>query len=602
MKYFTCLFYLVVVVLTFGCKKKLLEIKNFQQDSIAMNFKYDSVYFSDQSQLKNLHQLYIKSNDSLLQGLNHQLYSDYLARNSNFDSAYYYLSLADNYFKSDTLKLFYNSFKKTYLTNRISLFSHSITELKKAEKMNTNDENLKKLYIEVFSLPVLKEYDSLAYKNAINNFLKENKKRDSIMIKSSFLENYKANQVYSFLSTKKEYKIIEQLTSKRISELLNEHRTNEDLFFSNLYYIIQAKIQLGSKGIDNYFNFYEKYKSQALTKETETLLYILKSTYFEKSKQGDSAVFYMEKALSISNQTGNLLNERLVLKQLLQSPKEKGYIEQFIKINDSLSYFKGYMDDFIFSTNSSLFELQHEQETIQKLNLKILFLSFVIFFSLILSFLLFRNSQINKLAKKHKSYLDKKAKMYNYLIEIKDRLDATILRENENIKHLISSNGISKIDAILEDLESENTNLEDLQKKIQDLEDESRNISHVIASENYKTVNLAILLNDLKIQYRSFFKIETFIDPSISLKDLNFKEILRTLLFTQTFLDKLRYKKGITCFISVYKKKHLSIYKIWINRTCNLTDEEIQFLQDRNIEYDFFIENESTHLLIHIKK
>lgn len=597
------LYFLVLLsILTSGCEKKDLKSGTFVSDSIEMQIKYRDTYSDSPSKLRYLHNAYSTVSDSLLQGINHQLYSEYLARNTNFDSAYYYLSLADTYFKHDTLRLFKNSFKKIYITNRIGLPSHSASELNKAEKFDIHDTELKKLYLSVFSLPVLKKYDSIKYKKSINSFLRKNPKRDSLLMKDAFLENYKANQVYFFLLSRKQYDFIIETASKRLNELIDQKRTHEDVFFTHLFYIIKAKIQSEQKDVIPYFDLFETYKNQALTKETETLLYILRASYFEGQKQQDSVIANTERALNISRYTGNYLNEREILKKLLFTEKGSLYAKEFINIHDSLSFFKGYMDDFIFSTNTSVFKLEHEQESIQKLNMKLLFLSFTFFFSLILCFLIFRNRQSKKLAVKYRDYLDKKAEMYNYLIEIKDKLDSGILKENEDIKNLIYTNALSKIDELLQDIASGKTNSQELQQKIISLENESRSISHFIASDDYKPVDLEILLEDLKLQYAPYIKIEVYVDHSIVLNDLNLKELLRILLLVQTFLNKLKYKNDITCFISVYKNAGSSIFKMWINRSFHPSEEEIQFLQDRNIRYDFVNEEDSSQLLVYINK
>lgn len=594
--------FLFFTILISGCEKKDMKSETFVSDSIEMYTKYRNTYFEAPSRLKYLHHAYSTTSDSLLQGINHQLYSEYLTRNTNFDSAYYYLSLADTHFKLDTLRLFKNSFRKIYITNRMGLPSHSIAELNKAEKFSLRNAALKKLYLDAFSLPVLKKYDSVRYRKAIDSFLSKNIKRDSLINKDVFLENYKANQIYSFLLSRKKYDTIIQMASKRLNELILQEKTGDDVFFTNLFYILKAKIQSDPKGVAPYFDLFETYKHQALTKETETLLYILRASYFEGQQQQDSAIVNTERALNISRETGNFLNEREILKKLLFTEKGNLYAKEFIKIHDSLSFFKGYMDDFIFSTNTSVFRLEHEQESIQKLNMKLLFMSFTFFFSLLLCFLIFRNRQSKKLAVKYRDYLDKKAEMYNYLIEIKDKLDSGILRENEDIKTLIDTNALSKIDELLQDIESGKTDSEELQQKIMRLENESRSISHFIASDDYKPVDLEILLDDLKSQYAPLIKIEVYVDHSIVLNDLNLKELLRILLLVQTFLNKLKYKNNITCFISVYKNTESNIFKMWINRPFYPSEEEVQFLKDRNIRYDFFNEEESTQLLLYVNK
>jgi len=593
---------LFLTILISGCQRKELESVTFAADSTEMYAKYKKVYAEAPSKLRYLHHAYSTTSDSLLQGLNHQLYSEYLTRNTNFDSAYYYLSLADSHFKHDTLRLFKNSFKKIYITNRMGLPSHSVVELNKAEKLGIRNTSLKNLYLDVFSLPVLKKYDSVRYRKSIDSFLSKNAKRDSLIMKETFLENYKTNQVYFFLLSRQKYDTIIETASKRLNELIRQEKTHEDVFFTNLFYILKAKIQSGSNGVMPYFDLFETYKDQALTKETETLLYILKASYFEKLKQQDSVISNTERALNISRQTGNFLNEREILKKLLFTDKGSLYVKEFININDSLSFFKGYMDDFIFSTNTSVFKLENEQQSIQKLNMNLLFMSFAFFFSLLLCFLIFRNRQSKKLAVKYRDYLDKKAEMYNYLIEIKDKLDSGILRENEDIKSLIYTNALSKIDELLLDIESGKTDSEELQQKIISLENESRTISHFIASGDYKPVDLEILLDDLKSQYAPFIKIEVYVDHTIVLNDLNLKELLRILLLVQTFLNKLKYKNNITCFISVYKNAESNILKMWINRPFYPSEEEVQFLQDRNIRYDFLNEEESTQLLLYINR
>ncbi len=592
----------LILLSALGCTKdKKLQNTHFKEDSIAMRKEYDSMYFLNSSNLKSVYKHYETSKDSIIIGLNNQLYSDYLVRNTKYDSAYYYLKLADGFFKNDTTKLFLNSFKKIYLTNRIGLLTQSEIEFEKNIKLNIKDQKLKKLYQLIFSLPIQEEKDSALYKKSINTVLNFDQNTHNKLKKYRFLENYATNQTNKYLQENKEFTKILERSSKRLKELQQENKTKEDRFFTNLYYVIVAKTYLNDNTIQDDFKLFEKHIKDVFTKETEALFYVQKARYFETKKNTDSANVYYLKALDISKKTGNFIYERDILKSLLISQKKesKENMASFIKINDSLLTYKSYIDDFIFSTNSKFFELKSEQKAIKKNNFIALFLVFVVFFSIILYFFIIRNKQKNKLAKKHQEYLDEKAKMYRYLIDIKERMDINILKENTNIKTLIYTNTIAKIDVILDQFSQSEIDIEQLQQNIKEVEDESRKISHIISSSEYKAVDIEYFLNDIKKQYIAYLNIEVFIDASIVLNDLGFKSLLRILLFSHKLLNKIKYKENINCFISIYKKDQLNYYKIYLNKEIELGYDLVTFLKDRSLNYSIEKQTE-TGIIIEI--
>lgn len=599
-------FKIILVVFTctllFNCEKqKQYNTANYKIDSITMRKKYNENYTNNLNGLNKIHSLYMQENDSVLLGINHQLYSNYLSKNNKFDSAYYYLTLANNFFKGNERKQFFNSIRKIALTNRIGLLTHSKAEIKIISNSTIQNKNLQQLYITVFSLPITRQEDSLKYLSEINYFINAKGNLKKSIERGLVLENYLTGEINKYLIRKQDYDKIIVRSNKRINELLKEKKTNEDVFFTHLFYNIYAKTIKKDTSIYTDFAYYEKNLNNASTKETQVLYYYLKAKYYEKNSIKDSVIVNFSKALQISKETDNFMYEHDILEQLIltNSSNLKAYMNDFIRINDSLLSYKNYIDDFIFTTNSNSLTLKSEQQSILKRNLNITAFTFLLFFSIVLCYFFYRNIKVRRLARERRIYLAEKAKMYKYLIEIKEQMDATILKENNHTKQLIYNNTIAKIDDLLINFNNTNPNFDLLQSKIKDIEDEARNISHIISSTNYTIVDLGYIINDIKKQYAGFIKIETFIDNTITLNDLEFKTLLRIMLFTYKFIDKIKYKEGLTCFISIYRTKKKRIYKIWINKQITLNDELFTFLDDRSIKFEIKKEKQESTFLIY---
>lgn len=596
------LFLLVICLFTACNNKKVYKNANYKIDSITMRKNYNSEYEADPYNLKKVHSLYMKETDSILLGINHQMYSNYLAKNNKFDSAYYYLTLANDFFKNNDRKKFFNSVRKVSLTNRIDLLAHSKIEMEKLKEIPLKNEKAKQLYIDVFSLPILKRSDSVQYEEKINYLLNVEGDLKDVIRRGSLVENYLTGEINKYLIKKTDYGKIISRSNKRINELLQEKRTSEDLFFTNLFYNIYAKIEKKDSSISNDFAHYKANLATAPTKESEVLYYYLKAKQFQTTSLKDSVLYNYSKALQVSKQTDNFIYEHQLLQLLLATDNfnTNKYTNDYIKINDSLLTYKNYVNDFIFATNSNFLKLKSEQQSIQKQNLSITAFTFILLFSVVLYYFIYRNIKNRQLARKRREYLNEKTQMYKYLIEIKEQMDASILNENNRTKQLISTNSLSKIDDLLVDFDRLEIDLDQLQEKIKEVEDAARAISHTISETNYTIVDIDYIINDIKKQYANFIKIETFIDNTIILSDLEFKTLLRIMLFTYKLIDKIKYKEELTCFLSIYKSKNKNTYKIWINKSINLNEDQLTFLNDRSINFELNKDNQETTVLIYI--
>ena len=72
------------------------------------------------------------------------------------------------------------------------------------------------------------------------------------------------------------------------------------------------------------------------------------------------------------------------------------------------------------------------------------------------------------------------------------------------------------------------------------------------------------------------------------------------MLFTHKFIDKVKFKENVICFISIYKHDYDTIYKIWVNKSIDLSNEQLNFFNDRLIRFQELKGNEETTLLIHL--
>ena len=246
---------------------------NFFKDSLILKKKYEIAYDISLRNVRRTHTETNKINDSLLKALNHELFSSYLSRGAKYDSAYYYLFNAGTFLKNDKERLFYNSMQKIYLLNRIGLLKQSKIEMDRVKTRDSNFNSKKNLFVTIFSLPNLKERDSIKFKLEVLKLQNLSKSESEIIKSTPILEDYKDNLLYTFYLSQKDYKVIEKQSQKKIHQLLNFKRTTEDLFFTNLYFCIIAKDHLQSPDINFYFSLYNHHKANGLTRETEILLY-----------------------------------------------------------------------------------------------------------------------------------------------------------------------------------------------------------------------------------------------------------------------------------------------------------------------------------------
>ena len=262
--------------------------------------------------------------------------------------------------------------------------------------------------------------------------------------------------------------------------------------------------------------------------------------------------------------------------------------------------------DFIFFKKANFNEiainsvvLNLESKNIEFMNAQIIAFVFLTFISILIYYFIYRDIQLKQLAKKRNFFLELETNLYQYLIVLKDQMDNSILQENKNIKNLINQNTLDKVNLLIKDF-NETIDYNQLQLNIKEIEDSSRKISHVISKTNYNVVDLFYILNDIKKRYSKFISIEFFIDSQIHVNKIDYKTLFRIMFFTQNFIDTVKYKESVICFISVYNTLDHIVYKIWINKPLKLDDNQVDFLFDRDIKYE--IENmlTETNLLIFI--
>lgn len=572
----------------------------FLNDSLVLKKKYELAYDLSLSKVRLTHTETDKINDSLLKALNHELFSSYLLRSAKYDSAYFYLYKAGIFLKNDKERLFYNSMQKIYLLNRIGLLKQSEIEIDRVKKRESSFNSKKNLFVTIFSLPNLKERDSIKFKLELLKLQNLSNSESEIIKSTPILENYKDNLLYAFYESQKDYISIEKQSQIKIHQLLNYERTKEDLFFTNLFFCIKAKDHLQSSDINFYFSLYDHHKASGLTRETEILLYNLKANYYQKRKMVDSTNYYLNKGLEIANATKNNVFRRNLLKKLMltSTSENKFYARNFINTNDSLISYKSSIDDYIFTLNSGSMDLLLQQNKLKNIIRHSLFFSSLIISLIIIYFLVVRNNQTASLIRRKNVYLDIKSKMYNYLLEIKEKIDLNNLKQSERIQEIIYNDAIKEIEVVIKMLEVKNVNLDLIETKLIEIEKKVREISYQISSDKNKSLDLSILLDDLKQKFCVYFKIECFHEKDITINEIGFTKMLRAILFSHLLFNKLIYKENITVFVSVYKQNNDVLFKIWINNPVVLNIDLITFLEDRFVKFKTAVDQESLTVYI----
>ena len=594
----------LLVFFILSCDKKTKYESDTKYDSLTLIKKYEDNYYKNIDKVSEIHNELNKIEDSSLIGLNHQFYSDYLLRNNKLDSAYYYLKLADKSFKFDTEKLFFNSLKKIYLTNRAKLFLHSEIEIEKTKKNIAIVNKSKKLYLDIFEIPVLEQKDSLLYNQALKKFNNLSKQDSLIVNNNNFIENYLDAQRYKYLIKHKKFSNLRDKTSKKIDFLINNNRLKEDLFFTNLYYCIVANQKLNDDIIHYYFWLYEQNTYNALTSETEILLHNLKYEYFLNLGNIDSANYYLLKNYNLSKESNNTHFITASLKRLAISPNidNKYYMKEYIIYNDSVFNYSNKLDDYIFYLNSNNDNLLNEKNNIQRKIKNNILISIIILTIITISLIGLRNKFLSKLIANQNYYLKSKSKIFSYLLHIKNKLDLSNENEKNKIKNLIQNNAIYKIDYIINNIQNKNFESNVITNELLELEQDIREISHTIAKDKNKTIDIVVILEDLKEKFCDFFKIEYFVENNITINETGFKEFLRTVLFTGIYFEKIMYKNNLTCFVSVYRSKELKkiIYKVWINMPLKIDKNIFIFLDDRKLPYKTYEDEDGQTIEIYL--
>lgn len=261
------------------------------------------------------------------------------------------------------------------------------------------------------------------------------------------------------------------------------------------------------------------------------------------------------------------------------------------------SFFLKKLNFNIIATNSVVLNI--ENKNIEFITAQIIAFVFLTFISILIYYFIYRDIKLKQLAKKRNFFLELETNLYQYLIVLKDQMDNSILQENKKIKNLIKQNTLDKVDLLIKDF-NETIDYNQLQLKIKEIEDSSRKISHVISETNYNVVDLFYILNDIKKRYSKFINIEFFIDGQIQANKIDYKILFRIMFFTQNYIDTVKYKESVICFISVYNTLDHIVYKIWINKNIQLDDNQIDFLLDRYIKYEIENMRAETNLLIFI--
>lgn len=577
---------IALVVLIIGCNQKQSANGTIlmYKDSTELSKAYEKNNDLSNQALSNFHKQNEKLTDSTMIGLSHHFYSEFMVRKNKFDSAYYYLNLSDKYFKNQSFRLFQNSIKKIYLLNKAGLLMQSKLELNKLSRFKNITFIDYHKYADVFSIPVLKQDSIALYEHKIDSLITY---YTPLPKQNQFLDNYRDNMIYKHLIEKKNFDLIEQFTTQKLAQLEKEERMVSDLYFTNLFFIIKAKDALNKADIHKYLKQFDSLKSKGLTREKDIQYYTLKAEYFKKRNLIDSAIVNFEKGLQQAVKSDNLLYKNYMLKDLLllKDDKQKTYLKSFIKTNDSLINYNKYLDDFIFATNSENAELKLKQKKLNENYSNYGFVVFIIISIAILYFLVIRSKKINAIAKKEQFYYNNKAKMFNYLLDIKNKVDVKIINKNEEIKNLIINDAIHKIETIEKLIEQEKINLDVLQKEILELENKTREISHTIAESTNEILDLELLFLSLKQQFERYFKIETFVSQDINIKTSTNNELLKVIVFIQILLNQIKFKENLTCFISVFKTDETYFLRVWLNTEYNLRSENIVFLKDRKINY-----------------
>lgn len=596
----------IIVINIFGlllsCKDKKEPIPTDRtSDSIILVKKYDSVKQLEIKNIRSIHDSYAHEKDSVLLGINHQLYSKYLSKFNVHDSAYYYLSLAENLFKNKKHHLFINTIYKIKVTNDLNLFEHSKIELDKIDNSNSNTKT-EKLYIDVFSLPYLKYADSATYNNTMNYILNNEKEFTASFDKNPLLELQLSTEIYRYLNQKSYFNTVINKSAARLNDLKPDELATHEIYYNHLFYNLLSKVTLNQKNLSKNFKTLKNKALQSSNRELAIKYHLLYARYFQNSNTQDSAYINFSEALKISQESNDLIAQSKILKMLIliTGADRKTYANELVEVNDTLDKHINYINDFIFATNANINELKNEHNSIKKQNLSIMALTIILLFTIVLYYTIKQNFKNKKYVRKHRKYLDEKTQMFNYLLDIKEQIDISILTENNRTKELIRLKTIDKIDELLLlfDKLPLNTNL--MQEEIKNIENASREISHVISATNYKSVDIVNIIANLKAKYESYIKFENFIDTDIIFNNVEFKTLLRITIFSDKFINKIKYKENVTCFVSIYKIDKKSMFKIWINKSINLDEDQIAFLNDRSIYYELINDSGETTLQIHI--
>ena len=99
--------------------------------------------------------------------------------------------------------------------------------MEKIKDIPLENEKVKQLYINIFSLPILKESDSVQYEKEINYLMNSDNEPENIIRRGTLIENYLTGEINKYLIQKLNYAKIISRSNKRINELLKENVSDE---------------------------------------------------------------------------------------------------------------------------------------------------------------------------------------------------------------------------------------------------------------------------------------------------------------------------------------------------------------------------------------
>ena len=425
----------------------------------------------------------------------------------------------------------------------------------------------------------LKLYDkSLEYNDLAKNYTKN-------MVDGYYFKISTISNIASTYREKGDYKT----AIKKYEEILeNKNLITYDSasYASAISNIAHTKFLTGNRSkVEVEFPFREAIKiSKAIqnnTIELHTYLYLGK--YFKAVNKIDSASKYLSKSYTISKATSknDILLESLVLKASFNKDSSNLFINEYVKLNDSLINAERSIRNKFARIDYETDVIKQEKEAISKQNIWLVIITIGLLFSMLLLYIIKTQREKNKELQLVQQQQKANEEIYNLMLSQQDKMDEARSLEKKRISQEIHDGILGRLFGTRLSLDSLNmvnteeaiSSRETYIKDLMEIEKDIRKVSHDLNTDFISNTSFTDLINSLVEKQCSAYELDykTKLDQEIKWDNLTNKTKIHIYRIVQESLQ------------NIYKHAKAELVEVMLEQEDNLIS---LCIMDDGIGYD----------------